>query len=82
MTQQAPPNQTTKEKTQPMSQLVTLIASLRARLAAARQDEGGFAIAEALAMAALGVALLIVLFGALQALGLDVIAGIRDQIGL
>lgn len=65
-----------------MPQLMTIIASLRARLAAAHEDESGFAVAEALAMAALGVALLIVLFGALQVLGLDVIAGIRRQIGL
>jgi len=50
-------------------------------MAAAREDEGGFAVAEALAYTALAVAVLIILFAALQVLGLDVIALVRRQIG-
>ena len=65
-----------------MSQLMTIIAGFRTRMAAHRDDEGGFVIAEYLAIAALSIALLVVLFGALQALGVDVVAGIRRQIGV
>lgn len=64
-----------------MTQLVSVLSALRSRMAAAREDEGGFAVAEALAYTALAVAVLIILFAALQVLGLDVIALVRRQIG-
>ena len=65
-----------------MYQALTILATLRARAAAKRRDEDGFAIPELLAIAALSVALLIVLFAALQKLGVDVIDKVRTQIGL
>ena len=61
-----------------MLDLAALIAWARSRSG----NEDGMATAEALAYAALSVAMLVVLFGALQALGLDTIGFIRRQIGV
>lgn len=46
------------------------------------RSQHGMATAEALAYAALSVAVLVVLFGAIQALGLDTIGFIRQQLGV
>ncbi|HEY5012326.1 MAG TPA: hypothetical protein VIK61_06420 [Acidimicrobiia bacterium] len=45
-----------------------------------RRDEGGLATAELLGNAALGVAALVVIWAALQALGLDIVTWIRAQV--
>jgi hypothetical protein len=45
-----------------------------------RRDEGGLATAELLGNAALGVAALVVIWAALQALGLDIVDWIRAQV--
>jgi hypothetical protein len=44
------------------------------------QDEDGLATAELLGNAALGVAALVVIWAALQALGLDIVDWIRAQV--
>ena len=62
-----------------MPDLAALIAWARSRTV---RDEHGMATAEALAYVALSVAMLVVLFGALQTLGLDTIGYIRRQIGV
>lgn len=45
-----------------------------------RRDEEGFAVAEILAVGALSVVALVVIFGAMQALGLDIVAWMRQQL--
>lgn len=45
-------------------------------------DEEGFSTAELLGNAALGIVALVVIWGALQALGLDVVDFIRTQLGV
>ena len=45
-----------------------------------RDDEGGFTTAELLGNAALGVVALVVIWGLLQALGVDLVVMIRDQL--
>ena len=62
-----------------MPVLAALIAWARSRTS---RTEHGMATAEALAYAALSVALLVVLFDALQTLGVDTIGFIRRQIGV
>ena len=59
-----------------MTMLLTL---LTARL---RRDENGFVTAEHLGVAALAVAALVVIFGAIQLLGADIIQFIRDELGI
>lgn len=44
------------------------------------EDEDGFSTAELLGNAALGIVALVVIWAALQALGVDVIDFIRDQL--
>ena len=46
----------------------------------ALDGDGGFSTAELLGNAALGIAALVVIWGALQALGLDVVAWVRTQL--
>ncbi len=46
------------------------------------EDERGLNTAELLGNAALAIAALVVIWGALQALGVDVVAWIGDQIGV
>lgn len=46
----------------------------------ARRDEAGLTTAELLANAALGVGALAALWGALRAVGLDIVDMIRDQL--
>lgn len=53
------------------------IATLGRRL---REEESGFSTAELLGNAALGVVALVVIWGLLQALGVDLVAMIRDQL--
>jgi hypothetical protein len=50
------------------------------RASQSRRDEGGFAVAEILAVGALSVVALVVIFGAVQALGLDIVAWMRQQL--
>jgi hypothetical protein len=45
-----------------------------------RRSEGGLATAELLGNAALGVAALVIIWAALQALGLDIVSWIRTQV--
>jgi len=44
-------------------------------------DEDGFSTAELLGNAALGVLALVVIWAALQALGVDIVGWIRDSLG-
>ena len=46
------------------------------------RSEDGFVTAEHLGVAALAVAALVVIFGAMQVLGQDVVGFIRDQLGV
>lgn len=62
-----------------MLNVTALLAWLRSR---PDRSQRGMATAEALAYAALSVAVLVVLFGALQTLGLDTIGFIRRQLGV
>lgn len=55
-----------------------LVQDRRVRL----RDERGLATAELLGNAALGVAALVAIWALLQALGLDVVDWIRDQLGI
>lgn len=50
------------------------------RLQALRFDERGFVTAEHLGVAALAMVALVVIIGAMQALGLDIVDGIATQI--
>lgn len=45
-------------------------------------EEAGFSTAELLGNAALGIVALVVIWGALQALGLDIVDFIRTQLGV
>lgn len=45
-----------------------------------RRDQAGFVVAEALAMAAVGVVIVIALWAAMKVVGVDVIDGIRESI--
>ena len=62
-----------------MPLLVLLIDSLRFR---ARRKEDGFAIAEALAYTALAIVLLVFIFGLWRGVASDVVAKVREEIGL
>lgn len=59
--------------------MIAFVLALSARLGTLRKEEG-FSTAELLGNAALGVAALIVIWGLLQVLGLDVVEMIRGQI--
>jgi hypothetical protein len=53
---------------------------IRQRLRSTERTESGLATAELLGNAALGVAALVVIWAALQALGLDIVDWIRAQV--
>ena len=53
---------------------------IRQRMQRLRRTEAGLATAELLGNAALGVAALVVIWAALQALGLDIVDWIRAQV--
>ena len=55
---------------------------VRALLRRVHEDERGLNTAELLGNAALAIAALVIIWGALQALGVDVVAWIGDQIGV
>ena len=57
-----------------------LMDSLTVSARRLHEDEGGFTTAELLGNAALGVVALVVIWGLLQALGVDLVAMIRDQL--
>ena len=57
-----------------------LAVLVRVGLGRIRQDERGFTTAELLANAALAILALVVIWAALQALGVDVVNWIRGQI--
>ncbi len=59
--------------------ILTLLARVH-RASQNRRDEAGFAVAEILAVGALSVVALVVIFGAVQALGLDIVAWMRQQL--
>jgi hypothetical protein len=60
-----------------MNELVNLIARFLTRV---REDERGLSTAELLGNAALAIAALVVIWGVLQTLGVDVVNWIRTQI--
>jgi hypothetical protein len=55
---------------------------IRALLRRVHEDERGLNTAELLGNAALAIAALVVIWGGLQALGVDVVDWIRGQIGI
>jgi hypothetical protein len=57
-----------------------MLQYLNIMLARIRRTEAGLATAELLGNAALGVAALVVIWAALQALGLDIVDWIRAQV--
>lgn len=61
----------------PVTALLVRLALLRDRLVA---EEDGFSTAELLGNAALGVVALVVIWGLLRTLGVDVVEMIRSQI--
>jgi len=63
---------------------VNVLNGLWVRVLAAcrRRDEAGQAVSEYLGLAALGVAAIVVIGGALRLLGLDVVDWIRTQLGI
>lgn len=65
-----------------MEPVYVLLAFVRARLDGTRRDERGMTTAELLGNAALGIAVLVALWAALRALGLNVISWIGQQIGV
>lgn len=65
-----------------MEQIWAMVVLIRARVAEARDDERGMTTAELLGNAALGIAVLVALWAALRALGLNVITWIGQQIGV
>jgi hypothetical protein len=60
-----------------VSEFVTVLAERFRRL---NRDERGLSTAELLGNAALAIAALVVIWGVLQALGIEVVAWIRTQI--
>lgn len=56
------------------------LSSLPERLARMHDEEDGFSTAELLGNAALGVVALVVIWGLLRALGVDLVNMIRDQL--
>jgi hypothetical protein len=65
-----------------MEHLELMVVFARARLVTGRRDERGMTTAELLGNAALGIAVLVALWAALRALGLNVISWIGQQIGV
>jgi hypothetical protein len=61
-----------------MLQYLQIVIAQRLRFT--RRSQSGFATAELLGNAALGVAALVVIWAALQALGLDIVSWIRSQV--
>ena len=69
-----------EEADRTMHHLRTLLTDLQVAAARLHDDEGGFNTAELLGNAALAIVALVVIWGALQALGVDVVEWIRGQI--
>jgi len=63
-----------------MEALITLQRWCAARAERMRPDERGMATAELLGNAALGIAALVVIWGALQALGLNIVQWITSKV--
>ena len=63
-----------------MQVLITLQRWCSGRALRARADERGMATAELLGNAALGIAALVVIWGALQALGLNIVSWITSKV--
>ena len=63
-----------------MEALVTLQCWCAARSVRLRADQSGMATAELLGNAALGIAALVVIWGALQALGLNIVQWITSKV--
>ncbi len=63
-----------------MQSLITLQCWLAARSDRRHADERGMATAELLGNAALGIAALVVIWGALQALGLNIVQWITSKV--
>lgn len=57
-----------------------MLPTLRGFLAGLRSDERGLNTAELMGNAALAIAALVVIWGALQLLGVDIVAWIRAQL--
>jgi hypothetical protein len=57
-----------------------MLSALKALAKAMRQDDRGLNTAELMGNAALAIAALVVIWGALQALGVDVVGWIRSQL--
>lgn len=62
------------------SSLALVVGAMNCLAHRVRRDEGGFTVAESLAMAAVGVVIVVALWAAMKAVGIDVIDGIRDSI--
>lgn len=60
--------------------LLRLLVTARARALRFRDEEDGFSTAELLGNAALGVVALVVIWGLLRALGVDLVAMMRTQL--
>lgn len=65
-----------------MPAVIALCAMLEALVARPRRDEAGQAVAEYLGLAALGVAAIVAIGGAMRLLGLDIVTWIRQQLGI
>ena len=63
-----------------MQSLITLQMWCAARARQRRRDQRGMATAELLGNAALGIAALVVIWGALQALGLNIVQWITSKV--
>jgi hypothetical protein len=57
-----------------------MLSALREWARALREDDRGLNTAELMGNAALAIAALVVIWGALQALGVDIVAWIRGQL--
>ena len=56
------------------------MSDMRNMLAVMREDDRGLTTAELMGNAALAIAALVVIWGGLQALGLDIVAWIRESL--
>jgi hypothetical protein len=65
-----------------MSTVSVLVAWLTARATADRNDRGSAELTTMIALSFVGVVAVVAIVALLQTLGLDVVNGVRDQIGL
>ncbi len=63
-------------------EVTRVLAFVLDRLGADRRDQAGMATAEMLGNAALGIGALVVIWGVLRTLGVDVVAWMGQQIGV